>query len=91
MRKLFVRPCPPQTIAAAQAADPQGFPVTVQVPPAAARLKDAARRSRGRPGRPVLDPRRVGRLWLGMTDAGRVYHARSAWIIPLAPPLHTAI
>src|SRR5690606_5441556 len=42
---------------------------TVGGPPAPARLKDAARRWRGRPGRPVLDPRRVGRPGLGVTGA----------------------
>lgn len=38
-------------------------------PPAPARLKDAARRSRGRPGRPVLDPHRRGRPGLGRPGA----------------------
>ena len=47
----------------------EGFPTPVQGHPAPARLKDAARRSRGRPGRPVLDPRRVGRPGLGVSGA----------------------
>lgn len=38
-------------------------------PPDPARLKDAARRSRSRPRRPVLDPRRVGRPGLGVSGA----------------------
>lgn len=61
-------------------------------PPAPARIKDAARRWRGRPRRPVLDPRRVGRLGLGMTvarGASVMMDVRST--NPLVPSPHPRI